>query len=362
MLRVALWPVTGGTATSLVARCCGLNDIQRTMIGRTAEDPGLRTEVGQALRGHFTIERELPRGGMSRVFVGTEDALRRPVVIKVLAPDVTATLSAERFKREIALAARLQHPHIVPLLSAGHAGTHVYYTMPFVDGESLRERMSRERPMSFENISRILEEVARALAYAHAEGVVHRDIKPENVMFFHDQAVVLDFGIAKALMSASTSEHETAGITQAGMTLGTPTYIAPEQSAADVNLDHRADLYALGVVAYEMLTGHPPFTGRSARVIIEAHALKRPDAIATRRPDVPKHLAAIVMRMLEKDPDNRPANGLVIVEALRSGNTPQQSAGIIGSMTRVPVWVPWVIAGASLAVAIVLLTLLLRGN
>jgi eukaryotic-like serine/threonine-protein kinase len=219
----------------------------------------LRAEVQESLHDLFTLGRELPRGGMSRVFVATEIALRRTVVIKVLAPELAATLSAERFKREIGLAARLQHPLIVPLLSAGQAGPHLYYTMPFVDGESLRDRMQRERPMAIADVSRIVQEVAAALAYAHAEGVVHRDIKPENVMFFHGQAVVLDFGIGKALIGATTSETETLRITQAGMSLGTPTYVAPEQAAGDQGLDHRADLYALGVVAYEMLTGHPRF-------------------------------------------------------------------------------------------------------
>jgi len=185
-------------------------------------DDTLRSELQEALGEQYALGRELPRGGMSRVFVATETALRRTVVIKVLAPELAATLSAERFKREIALAARLQHPHIVPLLSAGQAGEHLYYTMPFVDGESLRERMQRERPMAVGDVTRIVREVAGALAYAHEEGVVHRDIKPENVMFFHGQVVVLDFGIGKALMGATTSETEMLRITQAGMSLGTP--------------------------------------------------------------------------------------------------------------------------------------------
>ncbi len=317
-------------------------------------DDRLRAEVGQALAAQFTLERELPRGGMSHVFVATETALRRRVVIKVLAPDVTASLSAERFKREIGLAARLQHPHIVPLLSAGLAGTHLYYTMPFVEGESLRERINRERPMSFADIATILEEVARALAYAHEEGVVHRDIKPENVMFFHGQAVVLDFGIGKALIRSTTSETEVSRITKAGMSLGTPTYVAPEQAAADPALDHRADLYALGVVAYEMLTGHPPFSGPSPLAVIKAHATLRPEPIAARRPDVPKPLAAIVMRTLEKDPANRPNSGLEIVKALKVSTTPQRSGGgpVIDTIVNAPIWVPWAIAIAAVIAAI----------
>jgi eukaryotic-like serine/threonine-protein kinase len=322
-------------------------------------DDSLQAEVQAALAGQYTLERELPRGGMSRVFVATEDALRRRVVIKVLAPELAASLSAERFKREIALAARLQHPHIVPLLSAGLAGSHLYYTMPFVDGESLRQRMNRERPMGFDAISNIIEEVARALAYAHEEGVVHRDIKPENVMFFHDQAVVLDFGIGKALISASTSETEVMRITQVGMSLGTPTYVAPEQAAGDPALDHRADLYALGVVAYEMITGHPPFTGRSPQAVLEAHAKQPPEAIATRRPETPKPLAGIVMRTLAKRPADRPASGDEIVRALAPIATIRHSGGgpVIETIANAPLWVPWTVAAVMTAIAIILAVL-----
>ena len=320
----------------------------------------LQHEIQDALVGKYTIERELPRGGMSRVFVASENALRRPVVIKVLAPELAAGLSAERFKREITLAARLQHPHIVPLLSAGLAGSHLYYTMPFVDGESLRQRMTRERPMSFDDITGILLEVSAALAYAHEEGVVHRDIKPENVMFFHGQAVVLDFGIGKALISASTteSEAEVMRITQAGVSLGTPTYVAPEQAANDPSLDHRADLYALGVVAYEMITGHPPFASRSPQVVLEAHATKAPDPLTVRRPDVPKSLSAIVMRTLEKRPDDRPATAADIVKALTPSMTPRQSGGVVmQKLAGVPAWIPWGIAALMAAIATVMTVL-----
>jgi serine/threonine-protein kinase len=310
----------------------------------------LRDEVQAALGDAYTIQRELPRGGMSRVFVATETALHRSVVIKVLLPELAATLSAERFKREIALAARLQHPHIVPLLAAGFAGSHLYYTMPFVDGESLRERMNRERPMAIADITRILEEVARALAYAHEEGVVHRDIKPENVMFFHGQAVVLDFGIGKALINASTNEMEAMRITQVGMSLGTPTYVAPEQARGDPALDHRADLYALGVVAYEMITGHPPFTGKTPQAVMDAHANRAPNPIAQRRPECPPRLAALVMRCLAKSPEERPGDGLAIAQALATLATP---AGSSARFSRLPAWLPWVLAAVSTLTAIV---------
>lgn len=317
------------------------------------DDP-LQAEVQAALGDQYRLERELPRGGMSRVFVATETALGRHVVIKVLAPELAATLSAERFKREIGLAARLQHPHIVPLLAAGHAGPHLYYTMPYVDGESLRQRMDRERPMAFDDIAIIVEQVAGALAYAHAEGVVHRDIKPENVMFFHGQAVVLDFGIGKALISASTSETEILRITQAGVSLGTPTYVAPEQARGDPALDHRADLYALGVVAYEMITGHPPFAGRNPLVVLDAHINTAPEPVTARRQGVPKALASVVMRTLEKQPDARPSSGEEIVAALSPSSATRRSgaASAVSPLAAAPSWLPWAIAVVATAVAV----------
>jgi serine/threonine-protein kinase len=322
--------------------------------------PGtLQAEVQAALGEQYTIERELPRGGMSRVFVATENALGRNVVIKVLSPELAATLSAERFKREISLAARLQHPHIVPLLSSGLAGDHLYYTMPLVDGESLRERMNRERPMAIADITSILVAVAHALAYAHEEGIVHRDIKPENVMFFRGQAVVLDFGIGKALISAATEESEVMRITQAGMSLGTPTYVAPEQAAGDPGLDHRADIYALGVVAYEMLTGHPPFGGRSPQQIMEAHAKRAPDPIAQRRPDVPDHIADVVMRCLAKSPDARPSTGEEVARGLEGRGTIAGGSAIFQTLAKAPPWLPWAVAGVSTLAALLLAALYL---
>lgn len=325
----------------------------------------LQEELQRELGDLYTLERELPRGGMSRVFVAMENALRRHVVVKVLSPELVATLSAERFKREIKLAARLQHPHIVPLLSAGQAGMHLYYTMPLVDGESLRERMNRDRPMPLEDVCVILKEVASALAYAHTEGVVHRDIKPENVMFFHGTAVVLDFGIGKAL-SAAAQGNETSGIriTTAGMSLGTPTYVAPEQAAGDPSLDHRADLYALGVVAYEMITGHPPFTGRSTHQIIAAHVKQLPEPIAKRRADVPAPLSGIVMQCLEKQPPRRPQSGEEILAALAGATTGSGGVGgpVPAWLSGAPTWLPWAIAGISTAAAVTLAVLYASGR
>ena len=315
----------------------------------------IRESLQQSLGDAYQIERELPRGGMSRVFAARETALGRVVVLKVLSPELAATLSAERFKREITLAARLQHPHIVPLLSTGSAADSLFYTMPLVDGESLRERMVRERPMPIEAVTQILGEVASALAYAHGEGVVHRDIKPENVMFFHGSAVVLDVGIGKALTAATHVAEESGGrITQRGMSLGTPTYISPEQAVGDPDLDHRADIYSLGVMTYEMLCGHPPFSGRSAQMVMAAHANQAPESIAKRRGDTPPGLARIVMKCLEKAPANRPQGAGEIVHALKERHSTRASAavGAMAVLQRSSSWLPWVIAAIATAVAI----------
>jgi serine/threonine-protein kinase len=313
----------------------------------------LRDQLQAALAEQYTIERELPRGGMSRVFAANEMALGRTVVIKVLSPELAASLSTERFEREIRLAARLQHPSIVPLLNAGSAVDTLYFTMPLIDGESLRERMSRTRPMPIDDVVRITEDIAGALYYAHAEGVVHRDIKPENIMFFHDRAVVLDFGIGKALTAATTESGEHARrITQTGMSLGTPIYVSPEQAIADPALDHRADIYSFGVVVYEMLCGHPPFSAKTPQAMFAAHANQAPPPIQQRRTDTPPALAAIVMRCLAKHPAERPQTGQEIIRAIRG--TPTYGTLVpLGALSpaRLPVWVPWAIAGASICVA-----------
>jgi serine/threonine-protein kinase len=317
--------------------------------------PELREQLQASLGDQYTIGRELPRGGMSRVFAATEKALGRSVVIKVLSPELAVTLSAERFKREIKLAARLQHPHIIPLISTGSAAESLYFTMPLVEGQSLRERLHSERPMAVENIARILEEISGALEYAHGQGVVHRDIKPENVMFFHDRAVVLDFGIGKALTAATDDNVRASGarITQSGMSLGTPVYVSPEQAAGDPELDHRADIYSLGIVGYEMICGHPPFSGRTPAAIFAAHANEEPVPISQYRRDVPPYLEKIVMKCLEKNPKHRPQNAAEIARVLR-GTPIRGSAAIRASMQRIPSWVPWTVAGAATLVAIVL--------
>ncbi len=279
-----------------------------------------------ALADRYRIERELGGGGMSRVWLATETALDRQVVIKVIAQELTEGLSAERFTREVRLAARLQQANIVPVLSAGTAAGLPYYTMPYVRGESLRARLAGGPPFSVAECVNILRDVARALAYAHGEGIVHRDIKPENVLLSHGTAVVTDFGIAKALSAARTQDGgAVATLTQAGGTIGTPAYMAPEQAVGE-SVDHRADLYAWGLIAYELLSGAHPF-GRhiTPQQLITAHLTEAPAPVTGRNPAVPPALAALVMQCLEKDPARRPASAAVLLTALDTVATPAPS-------------------------------------
>jgi len=239
---------------------------------------------------------------MSRVFLADEVDLGRKVVIKLLPPEMAAGVNADRFRREIQLAARLQHPHVVPLLTAGASGDLLYYIMPFIQGESLRARLARQGELPVGEAVRILREVADALAYAHRNGVVHRDIKPDNVLLSEGHAVVTDFGVAKAV-SASTGTSSS--LTSLGVALGTPSYMAPEQAVADPNVDHRADIYALGAMAYEMLCGRPPFTGANPQAVLAAHVTEAPEPATRHRTTVPEALNGIVMRCLEKKPADR---------------------------------------------------------
>jgi tetratricopeptide (TPR) repeat protein len=260
----------------------------------------LRDRLQAAVGDNYRIERELGGGGMSRVFLAEEVELGRRVVIKVLPPEMGAGVNVDRFKREIQLAARLQHPHVVPLLAAGSRGDLLYYTMPFIEGQSLRERLARHGELPVGEAVRILREVADALAYAHRSQVVHRDIKPDNVLLSEGHAVVTDFGVAKAV-SASTGASS---LTSLGVALGTPSYMAPEQAVADPNVDHRADIYALGVMAYEMLTGAPPFTG-SPQAVLAMHVTEQASPVTTHRSAVSPALNAVIMRCLEKKAADR---------------------------------------------------------
>jgi serine/threonine-protein kinase len=276
----------------------------------------LQRDLGTAYR----LERELGGGGMSRVFEAEDASLKRRVVVKVLAPDLAAGLNQERFRREIQLAARLQHSCIVPVLSAGEAAGLPYYTMPFVDGESLRARLSRDGALPAGEVARIMRDVAEALSYAHEQSVIHRDIKPDNILLSRHHALVADFGVAKALSASSTAPP--VSLTQLGTALGTPAYMAPEQAAADDTADHRVDLYALGVVAYEALTGKPLFGERTPQAMLVAHAVEQPKPLRDVRSDVPAGLASLVMRLLEKNPDARPQSADDVLRELDVVATP----------------------------------------
>ena len=280
----------------------------------------LAARLAQQFETTHAIQFEITGAGMSRVFVAEEKALNRKVVIKVLSPQLAAAVSVERFQREIMVLAGLNHPNVVPVLSAGQIGTLPYFIMPFVSGESLRARMARG-PLSIRETVAVLRDVTRALAYAHASGIVHRDIKPDNIMLTGSAAVVTDFGVAKAV-SASRNRFAAEGhaITGVGVSLGTPQYMAPEQAAADPKADHRVDLYAIGIVGYEMLLGSPPFFGRTPQGILAAQLTELPAPLAARRYDIPVALAEIVMRCLEKDPNDRPRTAAEITRVLESAD------------------------------------------
>ncbi len=281
----------------------------------------LKDQLQAALDGTYDVQYELTRGGMSRVFVATETALGRTVVIKVISPELAAGVSASRFAREMRLAASLQQANIVPLLAAGEAAGLPYYTMPFVDGLSLRDRLNKSGALSIPDVVSVLRDVARGLAYAHERGVVHRDIKPDNVLLSGGAAVVTDFGIAKAISVARTAPSEST-LTQTGSGVGTPAYMAPEQAAGDPTVDHRADVYAFGCLAYELLTGETPFQGRSMQQMLAAHFAECAPSASVKRPDTPPPLAGLVARCLEKNPADRPQSGADLLARLEGSITP----------------------------------------
>ncbi|MGH7669447.1 MAG: protein kinase domain-containing protein [Gemmatimonadaceae bacterium] len=266
----------------------------------------------------YTIERELGGGGMSRVFVAFDQTLNRRVAVKVISPELAASVHLERFMREILVAATLQNPHIVGVLTAGEVDALPYFTMPFIEGESLRARMLTSGPMPVREVVTILRDVARALAYAHDRGIVHRDIKPDNVLLASGSAMVTDFGVAKAVLSAqrTPSGVRSSMLTQVGTTVGTPAYMAPEQIAADPDVDARADLYSFGVMAYEMLAGGPPFAALTPQALLAAHLAKPPRPLDEVREGLPRRLTALIMRCLEKEREQRPQSAREIVDAL----------------------------------------------
>ncbi|MBW8772181.1 MAG: protein kinase [Gemmatimonadetes bacterium] len=295
----------------------------------------LLSRITSALSAHYRVIREIGSGGMATVYLAEDLKHHRQVAVKVLRPDLAASLGKDRFFREIETAAKLSHPHILPLHDSGEAEGFLYYVMPFVEGTSLRDRLGAgELPVH--DVVRILEEVADALAYAHARGVVHRDIKPDNVMITGRHALVMDFGVAKAVSEATGRQS----ITTIGVALGTPAYMAPEQAAAEENIDQRVDIYALGVMAYELLTGKPPFTGMTAQQVLAAHVTQAPAPVSERRAACPPALAAVVMKCLEKRPADRWQSADELMRQLDnlvtpSGGIPPTSA-VPATTARVP--------------------------
>jgi serine/threonine-protein kinase len=316
--------------------------------------PGLAA----ALADRYRIERELGAGGMATVYLALDLRHHRQVAIKVLRPDLAAALGPDRFVQEIEIAARLQHPHILGLIDSGvavvgHQSSVVgdaattedrrptsllYYVMPYVEGESLRERLSRQGELPVHEAVRVLSEVADALGYAHSRGVVHRDIKPENVMLSGRHALVMDFGVAKAVNDASGKNR----LTTLGVALGTPTYMAPEQASADPHLDHRVDIYALGVMGYELLAGRPPFTGASPQQVLAAHVMQQPEPLTSHRPTLSAGLTSVIMKALEKRPADRWQSAeemLAQLEPLATpsgGTTPTATAPFVAVSTARP--------------------------
>ena len=280
----------------------------------------LLDSLRKALADRYAVQRELGRGGMATVFLAEDLKHHRSVAIKVLHSELAAALGSERFLREIEIAARLQHPHILPLYDSGAAAGLLYYVMPYVEGESLRDRLAREKQLSQEDALRIATEVAGALAYAHSHGIVHRDIKPENIMLSGGTAVVADFGIARAVSVAGDGGH----LTQTGTIIGTPAYMSPEQATGSEDIDGRSDQYSLACVVYEMLVGEPPFTGPTAQAVLARHSLDMVSPPSIVRATIPDAVEEAILRALSKLPADRYATAALFAEAL---NTPSAATG-----------------------------------
>ncbi len=282
------------------------------------------TRLQDALGAAYQLQGELGGGGMSRVYLARETALNREVVLKVLPPELTSSVNIERFRREIQYAAQLQHPHIVPLLNAGENGDLLWYTMPRIPGESLRTLLERRGALPVPEVLQVLRDVADALGSAHQRGLGHRDIKPENILVQGEHALVTDFGVAKAISAALPGS----GATAVGVAIGTPAYMAPEQVAGDPTADHRIDLYAVGLLAYELLAGETPFRGTSPHQTMAAHLIRQPTPPDAMRAGLPAGLSAMVMRCLQKDPADRYPDAAALLADLR-----RISEGSGGSIT-----------------------------
>ncbi|MEP6905422.1 MAG: serine/threonine-protein kinase, partial [Gemmatimonadales bacterium] len=274
---------------------------------------GTYLPVGSDVLDRYTIERELGRGGMAVVHLAEEKKHARKVAIKILRSEFTASVGAERFLREIGIAARLSHPHIVPLIDSGELDGRLYYVSPFIPGGSLRDRLLVEHKLPVRDVQRIAHEIGTALDYAHRNGFVHRDVKPENILFADGHALLADFGVAHAI---ALDGAET--LTEGGLAVGTPAYMSPEQATAEAHLTGASDMYSLACVVYEMLAGEPPFHGGTQRSIMSRHVMEKPKPVRVLRPDVPPALEQAVARALEKRPEDRFPGVMEFVSALSS--------------------------------------------
>ena len=275
----------------------------------------LRAQLQEGLSASYTLERELGRGGMATVFLAQDVKHDRPVALKVLHPELAMSLGPDRFLREIKLAARLQHPHILTVLDSGEAGGRLWFTMPFVEGESLRDRLRRERQLPVEDALRIAREAAQALQYAHDHGVVHRDIKPENLLLTQDgNTLVADFGIARAVGTAGDER-----LTETGLSVGTPAYMSPEQAAGDRGLDARTDIYSLASVLYEMLAGEPPFTGATTQALLVKRLTEPPPSVRATRPNVPESVDQAIRKGLAPVAADRFGTMAQLAQVLQGG-------------------------------------------
>ena len=302
--------------------------------------------LSSALAGRYRIERELGAGGMATVYLAEDLKHQRKVAIKVLKPELAAALGAERFLREIATTANLRHPHILPLYDSGEASGSLFYVMPLVEGESLRDRLARDKQLPIDEALAIAREVADALGYAHSRGIIHRDIKPENILLEGGHAVVADFGIARAVSAAGAER-----LTRTGMSIGTPMYMSPEQAAGDPDLDGRSDLYSLGCVLYEMLGGQPPFTGPTAEAVARQHLITEAAPVTNLRPTVPPEVAGALARILAKNPADRFNPAAQFVQALATTTVAATSRPPSAAARRSPVRLLPIAAGVLAVIA-----------
>src|SRR6266550_736923 len=307
---------------------------------RSVRHPEPAQSIATALADRYTVERELGRGGMATVYLAEEKKHGRKVAIKVLRPEITAALGTERFLREIGIAARLAHPHIVPLIDSGEAGGLLYYVQPHVPGGSLRERLDETRQLPVKDALRIAQEVGAGLDFAHRKGFVHRDVKPENILFADGHAVLADFGVARACCDAETQER----VTEVGLAVGTPEYMSPEQASGQADLGAASDVYSLACVVYEMLAGEPPFRGSSPRAVMARQVTESPRPLRAFRPEVPIAVERAIIQALEKNPDQRINSAAEFVSALLAADTPQ--VGRTPAITRSIAVLPFVNASS----------------